>query len=154
MRFLLKLSLLSFHRKGRINSFFQLQTVLTDSPDALVNLFFYHLSKLLYSTRFMHITQLMQTTALTLMLFDPSPEYLKAYARSSIFGWVYLILDLSDKHFVSTARKYAWRRWEVPGKSDSTPGTLPSAVFSGNGRWFSLETTELPHPAENEAYLF
>ena len=37
--------------------------------------------------------ELLQTSALPLMLFDVTLEYLKAKARSA-FGWVYLGLDL------------------------------------------------------------
>lgn len=57
----------------------------------------------------MHVVELLRTSALPLMLFDITVEYLKAKARSA-FGWVYLSLDLFDKLFTSTARKYAWRR--------------------------------------------
>lgn len=81
----------------------------------------------------MHVAELLQTSALLLRLFDVTLEYLKAKARSA-FGWLYLSLNPFDKLFTSTVRKYAWRRREVPGKSDSTPDTLHSSVFSGNGR--------------------
>lgn len=66
-------------------------------------------SKSVHSIRFVHVAELLQTSALPLMLFDVTLEYLKAKARSA-FGWVYPSLDLLDKLFTSTARKCAWRR--------------------------------------------
>lgn len=45
----------------------------------------------------MHVIDLLQTSALPLISFDFILEYLKAKARS-VFGWVYLSLDLFYFH--------------------------------------------------------
>lgn len=45
----------------------------------------------------MHVIELLQTSALPLMSFDLILEYLKNNAKS-VFGWVYLSLDLFYFH--------------------------------------------------------